>query len=61
MDSTPVRQVVVERGHSANYMQWAIFVVVSGCLIAIVYIIGRNTDTSGSDIGAATRMLRGGR
>jgi len=42
-------------------MQWAIFVVVSGCLIAIVYIIGRNTDTSGSDIGAATRMLRGGR
>ncbi|GMH55510.1 hypothetical protein TrRE_jg10712 [Triparma retinervis] len=48
-----------EGGSSA--LQWAMFFVFSGCAIAIVYIIGRNSSSENSETGTSDRrMLRGG-
>ena len=40
----------------SSYLQWAFFVVFSGCLIALVFILARNTESEGDeDAGQTTR------
>ena len=51
--------VLQQSGQNSSLLQWAFFCVFSGCLIALVYILARNTENEGEeDSGASNRLLR---
>jgi len=54
----PSRPVLQQSVGGSSLLQWAFFVVFSGCLIALVFILARNTAKDEEDEGAHGRFLQ---